>query len=350
MTTTTIIIIVLACVCGVASLLYGVFRKFSQMGWIPWQIPLIFLFVLLCDKLPETMNADTHFALASLIFLGGTGVILGIGGVLRYLMHAKLRPAHTAWRAIDRILGALTALMGYAVILLAAGGLALSLIENCIPSLGGSLSPVFESGVWGVVGKHALDFFVIAVLACLVQVGYRVGFGRGFIILLMFAFAVGTIVLTVFLLWRVPFFRAFGELFAGAFKKSDPIVANCAGFGIAGFILFAIVFTILTVLCFFLHKLVRRIRYIRGFGIVDGLLLAVILFAVAVLFLCALNVGVWWLAHDLESTSLAEQLTAEGADEILRTIADIARRVEAWITSSSFTRILYTANPFLKLL
>lgn len=341
---TMTIVIVCVTVFAVASILYGLFRKFSQMGWLPWQLPIIFALSFLTELVPAMENGYLRYAICVGIFLAGTALVFGTGAVIRYFMHAKMRPALLIWRFFDRLLGVVTALLGYAVILLSVGGLALSFLSNVLPDLLGSL-PLPDLPIVDWVLAHALDFFVVTIFACSIQAGYRIGMGRAILYGIMFVLTAGSFFAAAYLTGFVSPFRKAAGVIARGFSNLTPSVASLIGFSITTLILFIIFFAVSCLIGFLLNKLLRRIRYVRLLGIVDGILFSLVFFAL----MCALAAGVQYLAYYIAHCDLSA-LGELGNALPLDTVREWALRVEAFMAGAPFARLLYETNPLILLL
>lgn len=345
---TTGIVIAAACVLAVALILYGVFRKFNQMGWLPWQIVIIFFVMMAADKIPKTLKPDLRLWLICAIFLLATGLILGLGGAIRYRMLAQARPTPLFLRICNRVLGGITGALGLGVVVAALAGFALPLCEYAIPPARDILSVVFESAVWQSVSAYAFDFFVVAILVSTVNAGYRIGFGRGILTILMCVFSLGSLVLAVFLSVGVPALRGMGDGFAGAIG-GNRAVALVVGYGISILIWFILIFTALSLLGFLLHKLIRKIRYLRPLGILGGILMAVIFFALILVLAFGIDALVSWMADG----GLRNAISGAGVDQIENVVASIeeyAKGIADAFTSSPLSRAIFNGNPLKGLL
>lgn len=341
---TTGIIIAAACVFAVALVLYGVFRKFNQMGWMPWQIVIIFFIMMGVEKIPMTVKDDMRLWILGAVFLVTTGVILGAGALIRYRMLVRVRPAPLFFRICNRVLGGITAVLGLGVAVAAIAGFALPVCAYAIPPARDILSSIiFETAIWKAISGYALDFFLIAVLVCTVSAGYRVGFGRGLLTILMCVFALGSLVLAVFLAVGVPGLRGMGDGLAGAIG-GNRVVAIAVGYGISILIWFILIFTVLALLGFLLHKLFRRLRYIRPLGIFGGCIMAIIFLALMLVLALGVDALVSWMAEGGLRSALS-QAGVEGMENLISTIEEYARGIADAFTSSPFSRALYLGNP-----
>ena len=109
------IVILIVCILALASLLYGVLRKFSRMGWAAWQILFAWCITMTLDWLPEDASDGGRMAVGLAVFFGAVVGTLALGGAVRLAMLKRKTPAHPAWRFFDRVLGGI---LGFAEALL----------------------------------------------------------------------------------------------------------------------------------------------------------------------------------------------------------------------------------------
>ncbi len=350
LTTITTILIVAGVIFAVVSVVYGIFRKFTQMSWFSYQITLVFLLVALLRALPANTSDAARFWLGLVYLIGGTILIVGGGQLLRRAMLRKRMPAHPAWRFLNRFLGAVTALWDYIVIALVLGCTVLSFFQNVYDPVG--FGPFFESGIWkNFLGHHALDFLLVALLVLAMRGGWRVGFGRVFIIVLMLALSLGSVALGIYLAVGVPFFadlsRSLGAGMGGA-------VGVIVGTAIVAFILFLIFFVISCVLGFFMVKLMRLIRYDYFWGTLDacfGAALSLIVSLAVVIGLyvavAAVSGGVLTQLFEQISSMLGENGQAIGPmGDMIAGLQDIFKGVGVWLESAPLSNAFFH-NPII---
>lgn len=345
------IFIVSAAVFGLASFLYGIFRKFTQMSWMAYQVLIVWLLVILVKTLPAGMGKDMRFYLGLAIVVGSSVLVMGGGAALRFCMHKKKKPAPAFFRFVDRVLGGFTAFFDYAAIVLVAGTAALSVIYYTVdPKL---VSFITETAVWkNFFAKYAFDLIPVAILMFALRGGWRVGLGRVILIFLMMALSLGALGLAVFLTVGIPSSRS---LIASVAARMS--VGTTAGMLIAGGALFALVFLVLFILVgvagYFLTKLVRHIRFTHFWGFLDGTLgaflnlvlwLAVIL---GVYFLIAW-VGLGGMGQIAGKLPDAEQLqgVVKAITDVLGYIEKYTQGLVAMLRSSPLSQIFYLGNPF----
>lgn len=272
MTPTMIIIIVAACIFAVASLLYGVFRKFTQMGWGAWQILFAWCITMTLDWLPIDINARDRVVLSLLVFAIAVLGTLALGGAIRLAMNKKRLPAHPAWRFIDRLLGMLTALLDYVMIVTVLGTVALTFCAYGITPPA-ALSPFFATGFWtNFLGKFGLDLLLVTVFFFALRGGWRVGFARTLVIFLMMALTFGVLALSIFLAVFWAPMSAFAQLIGRSIAGIDLVTGMAIGYLIVVVLLFIVFFLIVCLLGYFIVKLIRHIRFHYFWGFLDGIL------------------------------------------------------------------------------
>lgn len=297
-------IIFVLCVIGVASLIYGICRKFTRMGWLAWQLPLIFLLTFTVRLIPVGVRGGFRFALALLIVFCATAAVLGCGALIRLFMHKKRLPAHPAWRVVDRILGGITALWDYFIIVLVLASAALPFCYYVadIPET----DFLFQSPVWGeYFATCAFDFFLVAIFALSIRTGWRVGLARTVVIFLMMALTFGSLVFAIWLAATVRPFTLIAANLASSFQAGA--FSAIIGTAIVAAVLFVLLFIVVCLLGWLMVALIRAIRFSYFWGTLDGFLGALLGFAIAVL----VFVGLFFCVQALETnglTALLEQI------------------------------------------
>ncbi len=342
---TMAIVIVALCVFAIAVILYGVFKKFNQMGWLPWQIIIIFFATMLCDLMPVTLAPDIRLWLNVVILLVITGLVLGAGEAIRHRMLVQTRPAPLLLRVCNRVLGGITGVLGLGVLVAALAGFALPLCEYAIPPAQDLLATFFESSFWESVSGYLLDFFVVAVLVSCFNAGYRIGLGRGLLTIFMCLFTLASVAISLVLTLGVPALSGFGGGLAKA-MNGTPVVSAIAGYGIAFLLWFILFFTVFALLGFLIHKLIRKIRFVRPLGILGGILSAIIFFMLMLL----LAFGVDALVAFLADGGLREALAESGNAELVSSVEEALIGVRDAFMSSPISRAIYMGNPFKALL
>ncbi len=334
------LIIVAASVFAFASFFYGVFKKFTQMSWIAWQIPIIFLPVLFLNYFFK-FNDKWQLTLTLILLAAFTVAVLGGGALLRVAMHKRMRPAHSLLHFFDRLLGGITALLDYVILVGIVGSVVLSVFYYAYPLE--FLSFLYNTGIWHRLAPFVFDFFLVSMLVLAFRTGWRVGFGRVLLIVLMIAFVFGAMALSVFLTLRTSLFRGMARAIAGS-VHGNATVSKVVGYGVTAIILFVILFILVCVLFWLFNKLRRRIRYNRFWGLMDGGIGAAFSFVVVLLFVFAVDTAIAWLASGSFLKVLGE-ITTGKINEFLMTWGGNLREL---VVSSPFSRLLYLLNPFIR--
>ncbi len=348
------VLIVAVCVYAAGSIIYGALRKFSRMGWGAWQILFAWGLTAIFGLVPVGGTPAVRFWVGLLEILGAVGISLAVGAAVRFAMEKKVRPAHAFWRVCDRLLGVVTALLNVAVIVLVVGVAVLlyfNFVHESEPM--SVLGAIFGSEYWKYFLRFAADIFLIVPLFFVMRTGYRVGFARSVVVVLMLILTVGSVALAAYLVLGVPFFRDIAvDIFSasGAGEKWAPL-----GFLIVGGGLFVVFFIISCVLGFLMSKLVRRVRYSYFWGILDGTIGAAIATAVFLLLVLVFYALLAYLASGAIGQlveRIAQALTEAGlpadslgnVENIVTNMQDILTKIRDMLVSSRITSGLYYGN------
>ena len=356
MSTPMIITIIALGVFAAASFLYGVFRKFTQMSWIAWQIPAVFAITLLSPWIPAELDGLWRFCIALGVLFGGTALVLGFGGLVRFAMHKKKKPAPGFFRFFDRLLGGITALLDYVVILLvlAAAGLSVCYFVITPPAM---LDIIFTHPIWTeFFAQHAFDIVVVTIFVFAIRGGWRVGILRALLIFFLFGLTFGAVVLPIWLIFKVPFFGDLAVRLGGLFTFLAPTAGILLGGAIVALVLFIFLFILICVLTYFLTKLVRAIRYNYFFGTLDGTLGALVAFAICLALVLLVYLGVGLLAGGV-SASVGNMLSgvenaqvqqiADAIVPVLEMAGDWGTKLENLLVSAPLSEMLFR-NPVLE--
>lgn len=356
--TLTIVMIAAGCVFAIASVFYGIFRKFTQMSWLSYQIPLVFLIVALLRVIPEGAVPGSKFYLGVAITVAATALIVGGGALLRQAMLKKRMPAHGAWRFLNRLLGGVTALWDYIMIVAVLGAAVLSFFAYVYDPLPDLFGAVFELGIWkNFFAYHALDLVLVTGLVFAMRGGWRVGVARVIVIILMLALSFGSVALALYLSVFVPFFSDMAGGMAAGMAVASPAVAQIISTAIVAFILFVIFFIISCILGFFTVKLIRRIRYDYFWGTLDAVIGCALSLLVALLVLMGLYAGFAALADGTVTAAvenLIAQISESAGDAVsyLQPAVDALKNLEgalqsyaAWLQSAPLSAAFFS-NPF----
>lgn len=320
------------CALAALSLIYGIFKKSSEMSWTCWEILVLFALSFVLDAVRGS---------GWLVFLcaaGGFFVVTLLLHSLESFLKGKLREsASPGVRMLDRVFGAVTALVWLGVFVLAVGGLALCVLSDCI----GMEIALFQMPIWrDFLAKHILDLSLIALLIGAYKGGFRLGLLKAIWTVAGIAATGGVFVGAFLMATKVGFLANFSGTVAGALKGVGEGVAAIAGTLIVTLICFVVLFSVLALVFSLVNWAVKRLNRHKLFNAVDGIVLAVILFAVTVLMISGAHYGVYTLAQGGLSlpNGLGEQLS------------EYFVRLGEMFASSPLSRIFYEYNPLRLLL
>ena len=317
--------------------LYGVLKKFSRMSWLGYQAIIVFAFTFLLGSLPAE-NGTLLFSLAVGLVIGGAAIIFVLGILLRKPFLAMEKNG-LGLSFLNRLLGGLGALVN----LFAALGVIAALALVSLQGVGlEALDVVYSNAIWtDFLGPHALDFVIVYVFVALLQSGYRAGFFRMILNVIVVGLVFLSVFLAMYMVLQVPFLNDFSHFIGSSFVESvGNIGANWIGFAIASFIV-AFVFLIITVIVGVLLNLF--LKFLGKFRITVALngalgftVMAVLLIGIVLGFNC----GVAFLAGD----SLAQALPAE-MQEMANAVKEYGRLAGDFLSSSPLSNIFYNYNP-----
>lgn len=327
--------------------LYGIFRKFTQMSWIAWQIPLVFAIGEgSANLLAGIGDSRVRVAATAAVFFFGTAVVLGLGGIVRLGMHKRTLPAPGVVRFFNRLLGAITAVLDLALLCAILASLALPAAYCLFPDLE-ALSGVYALPVWEKIYPYLFDFFTLSMMVIVIRAGWRVGFGRAVLTVLMIALTLGGFAAAVYLTFFWSFLSGLAGRLAALFSTLPAIAARALGSGIVILAVSLLFFLVAMLLGKLLHFAVRGARYVRFLAFFDGTILALVFFAVHAALLFALYFAVNYLSA-ADFSSLAA--TAEQVYDITPVLEGVRAwtgRIAALFTASPLSKILYECNPIL---
>ena len=335
------IVILIVCILALASLLYGVLRKFSRMGWAAWQILFAWCITMTLDWLPEDASDGGRMAVGLAVFFGAVVGTLALGGAVRLAMLKRKTPAHPAWRFFDRVLGGITALLDYAVMALVVAGPVLTFCATAItpPSFFGNF---FESGLWtNFLGKFALDLFLITIFFFAMRAGWRVGFARTLVIFIMMTLTLGCLVLAVFLTVAWGPMTKFAVSIGNAISGIDSAIGLAIGYTVVTLLLFVVFFILICVLGYFIVKLIRHIRFHYSWGFLDGVLGLAMAFAIVLVgtfafyyLACALSNGAIFtpILSALDNVNIEQAAQyVEQIRQLIQTVTEYAEGLQDWL-------------------
>ena len=326
--------LIVAGVLAVGLLLYGIFKKFSRMSWVGWQIPIIFGICMLVALFAPLPGGAAGFAILAGTVFGASVLILGAGAIIRSAMWRKKKRAHVIFRIFDRILGIFTALLNLIVPIASFAGFVLWLL-NVFLGGSGALSAVFDSSIWGMVGPFALDLSLVTFLIYALKGGYRLGFGRflwlAFTLVLTFFAVFGSI----YLVLSSPALGSFAHTLADSMANLGRGTSAILGYTFAALILFLAFFVVIVILSVLINLIFKQVNKVRWLNVFSGCIMAAIFFLVALAILVGIGIGV----HQLAALASQEgSIVAEYAGEYIL-------RFEEAISSSPFAGHLYLFDP-----
>ncbi|MGN0823120.1 MAG: hypothetical protein ACI4NG_05040 [Candidatus Gallimonas sp.] len=342
------LVIAVLCVVGLAILTYGFCRRFSKMGWTGWQIFILFFLTLLLGKIPVSQNKFVYFGIVVGVFFGCAALVFLAGGAVRAYFRSRTKRANWLFRTFDRILGALTAVVSLAALLFSIGGFALTILSVCTNLDEGALAVVYQFSiggktVWGVVGKYALDFFLVGLLALAVRGGYRLGLLRSVWTAVMMLLTVCAFAGAIVIAMKAPGISALSLKLIGAFSGSmNAVLAKILGYGIVALVAFVVLVVVIVLLNLLINLGVRELDRIKIVRFIDGGIFSIVCFCLAAALVCGVSFGIYAMVHGMLSS-----LGGIGA-----TIGEFAAKVrlEELCTTSPLCKFFYEYNPILLLL
>lgn len=338
--------IVVACVLAAILILYGFIKRFSRTSWAGVQIIVIFGATFVISKLPESwFTSDlSRFAVTAGGILVCIAVVLFVGAIVRTFFRTRKKRANWFFRIFDRLFGAVNAVLNFAVLVLVLGGLVLSVLYYCVPSLAdGALSVVYTYSVgdyvlWDTALPYLPDFILVAFLTMAVKGGYRLGLIKAvwtvFMMILTLAAFGGSILAAV----KVPFLANFGASLSGTFAGSIPyeLLCNILGYGIVALCVFVVAMIVIILLNLLIGLGVREMDSVGVIRVIDGAVFAVLIYAVVCAFICGLDFAV---------SAAAAGSFGEQAAQIVQNY-----RLEELFGTGTLCSVFYEYNPFLILM
>lgn len=315
-----------------ASVLYGAFRKFSRMGWMAWQIAVVFALTLLLRFVPVLENKTLYFCIVAGACLSLTVIVLIAGAAIRRYMRNRRYKAPLGLRILDRVLGAVTALLDWALLAVVLGGAALYGMQGS-----GMLDAVYSFtlggvNVWGVVSGYLFDLILVSLFVIVVKGGYKLGLLKSIwaavACLLVLAAFFGSLIIAL----RVPFCSNLALQIAGAFSGLGGVLAGILGYAIVTLVIFLLISVVLVLLGVLFNLLVRVLDRATPFRVIDGSVLSLIFFAAALVSVCGLNLGVY-------------ALSAGAGGETVAQLAGMVQGLQDFVCSSPMGKVFYECNP-----
>lgn len=338
------IVIVAACVLVVLALVYGVIKKFSRMSWLGWQTALLFCATLPLSSIKDPSNGTLLFGLAAGGLLGVTAIVFIIGALVRKPFLAMEQGGGGA-RAFNRIAGGVTSVFNIVVFVAMFGGLALVIMQ---PFNLGALSAVYENPFWsGFYSVHAYDFFLVFLFAACLRYGYRTGFLRMIVTITMLALTIFSIFLSMYMTLQVPFLASLAGKIAGTMKINS-IAAGWIGFAVTSFLVAFVFLIVIVIFSILLNMLLRVCGKSHAFVVLDGVLFALIMSVILLVFVVGFNFGVSYMIYAAENGTIEEAVPQLG--DVAAQMGEYFKYAENVFVSSPLSNIFYTYNPLRLLL
>lgn len=318
---------------GALAFIYGIFRKFSRMSWVGYQLAILFAATLLIEFLPA-MEAPWYFVTVACGFFALEAIVLGSGAIIRHAIRSRRYRAHAFWRAMDRVLGALTAAINVAALLFVFGTFAAAIMLNVLPSPPEFVASLGELGIWQEYGQYAPDFLLIAFLTFAVKAGYKLGFARLLWLALALVLTAGALFGSMILVIEVPFLTSFASLIADTMPQDNLLVAIVVGHMVASLVVFLVLFFVIVLLTLLVNLIMKRVFRSTVFNVIDGIILAVIFFAAALAIVVGTYFGLDFLLGQLHTQELGLNV-----EEYLENLLGMFGR-------APFGSVFYWFNPF----
>ena len=336
LSTPMLAVVIVAAVLVLANVLYGVLKKFSRVSWVGWQIPIVFGICLLVMKFVPLPEGIVGYGVMAGVLFAVTALVLGVGAIIRSLIWHRTEKAHIFFRVFDRILGIITAILNWVVVLAIFGAFVLWLVNalmgaEALPML----SVVYDSAIWGKVGEYALDLEFITLLIFALKAGYRLGIGR-------FLWAAFTLVLTFFALFgslylvlTTPALQSFAHTLGGAVASLGNGASTILGYVFAMLILFLAFFVVIILVSILINFIFKQVNKVRWLNVFSGLVMGTVFFLVTLVFLLGIGIGV----HQLALLASQEgSIIAQYGGEV---VAEYLMRLEEAISASHIAGFFY---------
>lgn len=333
----------------VLAALYGVFRRFSRVTWIGWQIPLIFALAM---AIPPLFGAEEGSALIvianpSVLFGVQLGVfalivalVLGVSAWLRYFMHRNHTKPKGALMVCDRIFGAVEALLSVLVLIVVLLSVALA-VNAQFGFLKADLpAELFANPVVSFLTGHAADLLLVSLFLLFMRAGYRLGLLKSLCYILLVFLSFLGVVGCYLLATQVGFGISFSNWIGGLIFKDAAGMASAVGSLIVTGIFFAVVFVGLMFLARLLNWCIHKATSVKAVGVIDGVLISLLFTAVFAVLVVAVNFAVYAVCNEAFDLSML----GDAAESVLQSF----RAIEGYITSSPLSQAFYGFGSVLK--
>ena len=284
-----VLIVVAVIAAGLAVL--GFFRRFSRMSWAGLQVAILFACTFFVGMLPLTEDKTVNFLIAIGAFFVASVVVLGLGMIFRAIFRKREASGkkNFFFRLLDRLFGAVNAIINFSLYVLFFGGLALTLIYYTVGAPEGILQTVYTFSVgdvvvWDVVSQYALDFILTATFLAAIKGGYRLGLFRSVWAVLVVLLLIASMGISVYLAFTLPFMSDLAKSISASMVEggSTAIIGNSVGYFISTAICFVVCVLIIVLTSIIINLIAKLIDKVRFFRWVDGVILTLVFFVLAV--------------------------------------------------------------------
>lgn len=348
-----IIMIALAVVALIVGVI-GFFRRFSRMSWVGLQVFLLFACTFLVGFLPQTNDKTVNFLIAVGAFLVAAAVVLGLGMIFRAIFRNREEgeKRNFFFRLLDRIFGVLNALVNLFLYVAVFGGTVLTLIYYTVGAPEGVLQSIYTFAigdvvVWDAVSKYILDFLLTALFVAAIKGGYRLGLFRSIWAILVVVLLIASMAASVYMAFAIPFMSDLAKNISAGLVGGGAaaVVGNIVGYFVSTAICFTVCVVAIVLFGILFNLLAKLIDKVRFFRWVDGVVLTLVFFVIAVAGVCVGNFGISYLSGAEFAEQIAQGATGEVGAQIVAFVENMS--LDELATSSQFARILYENNPIL---
>lgn len=324
--------ITIACAVGAVLFLYGFFKRFSRMSWWGWQVAVLFTVTLLLGKIPAMDNETAYFAVVLGGFFAVTAVVLGIGAILKSVFRSRRKKAHWFIRAFDCLIGAVTAVLNFALFVLILGGVVLLILYYCTGVRAGFLETVFAHEIWTDYGaKYLLDLLLVWMLVTAVKGGYKLGLLKSVWTVVMVALTLAAFAGGIAAALKVPFVASLAQNIAASFPNLNATLANVIGYGIMSLVCFVVFMIVVILLNLLINLGVRELDRVKAFRFLDGAIMAIVIFSVVLALVSGVNYAVYAADSGAFGEAVQNFFSENGVTGLFR--------------SSPFADFVYEYNP-----
>lgn len=324
-----------------STIIYGICSKFSGQSWIGWQVALLLGLTYVIMLIPAPKGQVGAFVMYAILFSAIVALVLGLDVLVRWAMfRPKAQRTGGGWRALDRILGLINAILTFAMFFVVMGVLALGIAQHAFDNV------LLDHPIWtNFLSAHAADIFLATIFLLVMRAGYRLGVLKSIYAILMISATFWAFVGCMLFFTKVGFAVKMSAWLGNYILPNSPKSGALIGAGIWAFILFAFVFTGLMILSKYIDKLIQNINAVRPIGVIDGVLVSLIFSVVYLGTVCGL-----YFLYDLFAARALSSMLPEMFAGILEPIGEFMEGMVRFATSSPLSKALHDYNPLLLLL